>query len=429
MSATATRSGPPVGRPAWKPAAESQRHEGSIETRGPILVATDGTAVSDPALATAQALSRALDTPVQLVSIVEPGQSLVPGPDLTGLTAADRERGEERLNAVRAQRDRFGVTAEWTTEIKYGDAPQMLARLAKTRGARVLIMGRRAHGRVDRLLGDDTVFDVLRLAETPVLVVTEPLNHAPRVMTIAVEFSQLSMNAARSALDLFPSAGLAYLVHVRPQLDVTMGTDTEHPETVKAGFANLLRALEDSRHTRLDAVSLSGVPARELVDFAANARSDLLVLGSFRRGLFRRLIGGGMATRVLGHAACPVLIVPEAPLPQREEVIELLKDHALGTTLHDVTLRNSGRKVLFETDNVRAGAQVAAFDYLFISSDFDLEADELRILLADDAERPVHRVMHLMGRPATIDIRRAFDGRDHVVRIVDSAGEATLTFW
>ncbi|HEX6250419.1 MAG TPA: universal stress protein [Gemmatimonadaceae bacterium] len=412
--------------------AESPQRRTSRTLSQPIIVATDGTDASEAGIATARTLSRSLNAPVQLISVIQPLQSLLPSREAgAGPTPEDRSAAEERLALIREQQRRAGAEEGWTIEIKFGSPAATLTRLAKARRARVLIMGRRAHGRVDQLVGDDTVFDVIRLAETPVLVTTEAMKEAPTVVTVAVDFSDLSLAAAREALELSPGAGIAYLLHVRPRTDVLAGLATEYGTSVDRGFERMLSELDDRTGARLDTIELTGIPAREIVDFAVSSRSQLLAVGSYRRGLFRRLAGGAMALRLMRSAPCPILIVPEAVTEDviEDEASDIVQEQAISATLDELTRRNAGRRVLFEMDNPRVGAQLLAFDYTFLAAEFDSVCGRVFIALSDDSGRSCHSTTHTLGKVTSVDVRRAADGSDHMVRMMDSCGQAMLTFW
>jgi nucleotide-binding universal stress UspA family protein len=54
--------------------------------------------------------------------------------------------------------------------------------------------------------------------------------------------------------------------------------------------------------------AVSGLPAQELV--GASSDADLVVVGSRGGGGFSRLLLGSVSTQVVGHAACPVVVIP-----------------------------------------------------------------------------------------------------------------------
>lgn len=405
----------------------------ATEDTGPILIASDASTSAALAMDTGRMLSTATEFPVQVLSVIEPVSSLAPAPMLVGLPAGiDETRIEERLDDVREQRSAAGGDASWSIEVRLGEAAPTIARVAKERSARLIVMGLNHHGTVDRVLGGDTVFDVVRLGETPVLVASEPLNRPPRVLVVGVDFSALSIRAAQLAVNTFPAATDVYLVHVAPSIDVTINGwhDLEYAKVARDGFADVVRSL-DGCTARIHTVELTGRRERELARFARGLKADLLVVGSYRRGLFRRLASGTVAARVLRSAPCPVLIVPEpaaisAPIPPSENGE---RRATMEATLAAVSKRNTGRRAVVEVDNASIGAQSLAFDYCFLGMDYDHHTDRLQIYLGEMADGGARHLTHSVGAPTGVDVLRSIDGRDQVVRVADGAGQALITFW
>lgn len=293
-------------------------------------------------------------------------------------------------------------------------------------------MGLNHHGTVDRVFGGDTVFDMVRLGETPVFVASEPLNRPPRVIIVGVDFSELSIRAAQLAVNMFPAATDVYLVHVAPSIDVTIDGwhDLDYARVTRDGFSGVVRSL-DGCAARVHTVELTGRRERELARFARGLKADMLVVGSYRRGLFRRLASGTVAARVLRNAPCPVLIVPEpaaaavrVPMPKNRGWRSRME-----TTLADVSKRNTGRRAVVEVDNPSIGAQSLAFDYCFLGMDYDHHTDRLQIYLGEIADGGAKHLTHSVGTPTGVDVLRSLDGRDQVVRVSDGVGQALITFW
>jgi nucleotide-binding universal stress UspA family protein len=400
---------------------------------GPILIASDASTSAALAMTTGRMLSTATELPVQVLSVIEPVSSLAPAPMLVGMPAGiDETRIEERLNDVREQRSAAGGDASWSIEVRLGEVAPTIARVAKERSARLIVMGLNHHGTVDRVLGGDTVFDVVRLGETPVLVASEPLNRPPRVIVVGVDFSALSIRAAQLAVNTFPAATDVYLVHVAPSIDVTINGwhDLEYAKVARDGFAEVVRSL-DGCTARVHTVELTGRRERELARFARGLRADMLVVGSYRRGLFRRLASGTVAARVLRSAPCPVLIVPEpagigVPIAASKNGE---RRSAMEATLAAVSKRNTGRRAVVEVDAAAIGAQSLAFDYCFLGMDYDHHTDRLQIYLGEMADGGARHLTHSVVAPTGVDVLRSIDGRDQVVRVADGAGQALITFW
>lgn len=414
-------------------ATQARPPQPAPEAAGPILVASDGSGSADFAVRAARVVSRGGAVPVQMVSVLEPVAAIAPAPLLAGLPAnVDAERAGERLDVIREQRRLVGGDQGWSIEVKFGSPAQVIARMAKERNARLIVMGLNPHGAVDRLLGGDTVFDVVRLGETPVLVASERMDERPRTLVIGVDFSPLSTHAAHLAVSMFGDAADIYLVHVGPAPDTTIHGwyDLGHSETVSDGFQNV-RAVLNETSGKIETVELMGKPERELAQFARDVRADIVVVGSYRRGLLRRITSGTMAANVLRAAPCPVLVVPEPAAGIRVPETNARESgrESLAATLHDVSVRNAGRRTVVEIDNPAIGAQALAFDYALLGIDYDRHSDRAHIYLGDKAGTGSRHATHSVTAPTRVDVMRGLDGRDQVVRIADEAGQALVTFW
>ncbi len=98
-----------------------------------------------------------------------------------------------------------------------------------------------------------------------------------------------------------------------PPNPVIYPQDRESAEKARANAeeatAKAVAAAGDLRPANVTVRAVSGIPAAELVSASTNA--DLLVLGSRGTGGFARLLLGSVATQVVHHAHCPVVIVPD----------------------------------------------------------------------------------------------------------------------
>jgi hypothetical protein len=75
----------------------------------------------------------------------------------------------------------------------------------------------------------------------------------------------------------------------------------------------------------VQAVVILDPPGPVLVGYACRD-DDLLVVGTGRRGFWRRLRGGSVARYCLARAACPVLVVPPPPMTRAGSPRALLRE-------------------------------------------------------------------------------------------------------
>jgi nucleotide-binding universal stress UspA family protein len=212
-----------------------------------------------------------------------------------------------------------------TTEVRVGDAHDVILDAAGRRSADLVVMGTQGLGAVQRALIGSTAERVLRRATVAVLAV--PLAERPGVtletagpafavdrVLAATDFSSASAAALAQAADLATHIGAPLtLLHAVP------------PPTAPFRWQRYLEETESERineaRSRLgelkaqvsapvpDIVVTPGRPADVIASTARERRAGLIVLG---------LTGGGtphgrpgsIAYRVLGLAHVPVMVVP-----------------------------------------------------------------------------------------------------------------------
>ena len=134
---------------------------------------------------------------------------------------------------------------------------------------------------------------------------------------MGVDGSPASHKAARLAAELagHEGAGLT-LAYVVPRLllppdayGLTVAeVEAEHRSHAEEVLRQAREALGEAG-AAAEASVLSGPPAEALVEAAASAGADLLVVGSHGHGAVARVLLGSTTDRVVHLAGCPVLVV------------------------------------------------------------------------------------------------------------------------
>lgn len=293
---------------------------------GPLLVATDRTEASLPALRAAEILDRSVKRGVAVLAVIEPLPVVVPEPSSLmrplvispELTAAVREQTARQV-------EQAGVTSgTWSIEVEQGRPATEIALAAARHSARVIILGQGHHGIVDRLIDGDTTLEVLRESDTPVLLASKDFSSMPKRVVVAVDFSTESMEAARVSLPFLSKDCVIYLAHVRPQVTIFDGSglwEEEYMNVAALQLETFKQALAVPAAMRVETTILVGNPAEALAAFANKIDAELIVSGTHGVGLMRRIFVGSVASRLLRKSERSLLVVPK-PTHQHTERID-----------------------------------------------------------------------------------------------------------
>ena len=230
------------------------------------LIGFDGSPPSERALAVAQRLC-APDAQVEALIVAETHFAMHAGMDAVAWDGQIRAAAREaRLLAERELADVPGAQTKLVT----GHAASCLIAAAKAIDADLVAVGAHGHRRIPGLLVGSVAARVVRDAPCSVLIAhgDRPLDHFPQTITVGVNGSAASDEAATIAEAL----------------------------AVAAGGAEVQR------------IAATGSAPHSLIE--ASRASDLLVLGT--RSLHGLHALGSVAERVAYAADCPVLVVRAA---------------------------------------------------------------------------------------------------------------------
>jgi nucleotide-binding universal stress UspA family protein len=130
---------------------------------------------------------------------------------------------------------------------------------------------------------------------------------------IAVDGSSKSEKTILIGLDMAERYGsMVTVIHVREYeryegSDVDLGPPIPAEELVNEVLARF-RDKGIEAHGEIRRVSSGNTP-EQIVEVAVLAEADLIVLGSRGMSEWKSLVLGGVANKVVQHAACPVLLV------------------------------------------------------------------------------------------------------------------------
>jgi nucleotide-binding universal stress UspA family protein len=279
---------------------------------GGIVVGLDGSDESLAALKTAAAIARQHRYALHIVSVLHSFPSYRPDDEDAG--QVDDLRATLKLSEVKdALGSVNGETNGWTCEVLVGRPARMVVSIAEHRAAELIVVGRRRHSAVDRLLGGETTLQVMRMSTIPVLAAHASAG-VPRKAVAAIDFSPASIRAAKIAKDLLGDCGTLYLAYVEPPEDLLpqgfVIPGEGHYLDAEARFKSVLTSLDDNRKITVETAELSGKPTAAITDFAERVGADLITAGSHGHSRLDRFLLGSVTTGIVRNATCSVLVVP-----------------------------------------------------------------------------------------------------------------------
>jgi nucleotide-binding universal stress UspA family protein len=294
-----------------------------------ILVTTDFSGQSLPAVRYALALGGTIGASVTLLHVVELASSLS-GMEAVVLARTDSEvaalaRTQLETLAQRESKDDGKVT----TVVRMGKPFHEISLAAGERAADLIVIATHGHTGLKRVWLGSTAERVVRHAPCPVLTV--PTRESPkqasrasvfrlRKILVPIDFSNLSMDALPYATLLARQFGaeliLLHIVQSFP-IDHLLGAEITNQTMVpaiKQAEADLERLAADLRKStaaKTSAVVREGMPHEAICQTAKSLGADLVVLTTHGYTGLKHVLLGSTAERVVRHASCPVLAVRE----------------------------------------------------------------------------------------------------------------------
>jgi nucleotide-binding universal stress UspA family protein len=130
---------------------------------------------------------------------------------------------------------------------------------------------------------------------------------------VPVDFSDDSLAAIATALQLVADPSHVTVVHVLPEVSTLEPTEgwqpIDPPSRVRRVTGALRERLNEAGYAAVRLDVQVGDPGHEIADLAAREHAELIVLPSHGRTGLRRLLIGSVAERVVRLAHCPVLVL------------------------------------------------------------------------------------------------------------------------
>jgi nucleotide-binding universal stress UspA family protein len=201
-----------------------------------------------------------------------------------------------------------------TLDVRAGRAAQVLADTVARRGAGLVVLGGKRHGRLARTVRGSTAHYLARVLDIPILVTAAGGLDLKRVL-VAVDLSTAAGRTLATGVALARALGarvrvLHVLEPIRYAYVVLRAPDA------KAAFersrATLRRLVARYGIAETDTVVRRGAAVDTIVAEAGEWRADLIVVGSQGKGFVDRLLIGSTTESLLELLPASLLIVPAA---------------------------------------------------------------------------------------------------------------------
>lgn len=280
----------------------------SAVPHGTVVVGVDGSPGAERALRWAATEARHHHRPLTLVTAVVLPEKYRMG---EAVMYYDELCADSRAEARRVLADARELAEELAPEVEVrevsaeADPRDVLIEL--TKGAATVVVGSRGRGSMRSLLLGSTSVAVVRHAHCPVVVCRPGAEDStPRErIVVGVEGSERSVVTAEHAAALASYRHLPlHVVHSRwlgPLGDTIPDQGIRLAETL-AGLQEKYPDVEITRE------SVDVAPADRLVALSHDATA--VVVGGHAGGVASEILTGSVATAVVEHARCPVIVVP-----------------------------------------------------------------------------------------------------------------------
>jgi len=195
----------------------------------------------------------------------------------------------------------------------------LILALAEAQAVSLIVMGTHGLRGVDRLMLGSVTETILRRARCPVLAVRKPAHGemiSPygmepirlRKILVGMDFSDPAQSASEFALSLAREYGAELtLLHVLEHFPSSTDLECRMAEVTK----HLDQAVptHERRNCIVKSVVRVGKPYQQIIQFAVETQSDLVVMGVRGHGALDIAVFGSTTYRVVQLGPCPVLAV------------------------------------------------------------------------------------------------------------------------
>lgn len=281
-----------------------------------VLVASDGSLQSRPAVERALEMARMLSIPLVAISVAKRPENV--------------PQAKAVVKEIESEATKLGVAIE--TEVLEGEPFRAILDRAERGDVGIVILGKYGRTGVEKLLIGSTSERVASFANIPILVATKRMEAEKQItpeqvkqgekgarickIVLATDGSHFSRGAETFALEIARSCSAQlYVTHVIVSNPEHMSMAMKDIETKKSAGREIIERVKREAVEKGVEVEGEVIVAREIeegvADFAKKVGANLIVMG--RRGIrgLSKFFIGSATLGILPLTPCPVLVVPK----------------------------------------------------------------------------------------------------------------------
>ena len=281
-----------------------------------ILVAFDGSESAKNALAVSVKLAKQDNSLIKVLDVVSPYNGNVTLTDGSNIKKTSEDLAEEIFVGARAIADKEGV--EISTALVQGEPFQQISVIAEDEDCDLVVMGRQGISHFERELMGSVTARVIGHTSRNVLVVPETFTWDGKWESIllAMDGSPICTTASDEALEIarHRSVRIAALTVTKTNISNESAAFSQAAtRDIEMKAQSIVNELQERAAVMgIDAVPFvkNGQPHQEITALAAELGVTVIVMCTHGKTGIKRLLMGSVTQRTIGHADCPVLVVP-----------------------------------------------------------------------------------------------------------------------
>jgi len=275
-----------------------------------ILVAFDGSASSANALRQAINLARAEQSWIKVVAVVPTFEGEIEIIGVRDVDAVIKGPAEKLIAEAKAIAKAEGASI--LTDVEHGEAYERIVDVASAENCDLIVMGRSGHGRVARAFVGSVTARVIGHTDRDVLVVPATATVGWGRILVATDGSRYSTVAVEHAMNIAALLGseltVVAVADVNEEFYAQAPDEAEKVVMKAKAIAEEVAKRATEAGVKATALVKEGEPYEAITAAAAATKAEIIVMGSHGRTGLKRLLMGSVTEKVIGHAACPVLV-------------------------------------------------------------------------------------------------------------------------